>query len=245
MSLMTRDTMDAVNMTNTAIRVMVDTGTMFLIYNLRKFIEQFGLYYTMLVIASCLFGNLLSLVVFWRVRRKNNVTASYLFPIAFYDILVLFNGIADWLQEASFSFSNGAVYIRGYYSQGHCLFMGFLFFGCGLMSTWTLIMFCVERCIAIRCPLKVVSIYTPSRRGVILLLVVIFSTIGGVLPLPSYALIPNEAYDGGGICIPVVTNTLQLVLTIVAASVLYSFLPSRGNPLVKTNREMRKRTRKY
>jgi hypothetical protein len=54
--------------------------------------------------------------------------------------------------------------------------------------------------------------------------VVLFSTIGGGLSLPVYTLVPNEAYNGGEVCIPMAATKYKMIL-ITVLSTLYFFIP--------------------
>jgi hypothetical protein len=216
--------MDQPNTSIVAITAGEDPAAVALLNSLRQFVKQFGIYFTIIVILSGIFGNLLSLAVFWRLRRQNNVTVFYLFPIAFYDLAILCNAFNGKLDELSWAISNGAFFIPESLSDGHCKFWAFVHFGCGMMSGWTLIVFCVERCIAIRAPLKVSTIFTPLRRGVLLVIVVLFSTMGGILPIPCYFLVPSESFNGGDACMPVPSTNWQFSL-MLTASTLYSILP--------------------
>ncbi|XP_064626751.1 cysteinyl leukotriene receptor 1-like [Lineus longissimus] len=191
----------------------------------RQFVQQFSIYFTALIVASGIFGNTLSVIVFWRSRRKDKVTTSYLAPIAVCDLIVLCIGFSGWLDQATFELSNGAFFIPEAYTDGHCKFRLFLFFACGLMSAWFLVVFCTERCIAIRNPLKVTTIITPARRRNLLIFVAIICVAVAALPLPFYILVPSAGLSGGIICIPSTSSTLKLVLVVTTTLVIYIILP--------------------
>jgi hypothetical protein len=189
-------------------RVVDDSEANYLLLVMRNFVEHFGMYVTMAIFASGIFGNALSVVIFWRLRRHDVVTTTYLAPVAVYDLTVLCIGLSGWLDEAAYSFSNGAVHIPEAYTAGHCKFRTFLKYSCGMMSAWTLVTFCIERCVAIRKPLKVATIFTPSRRRKLLALVILLSLVFGVFPIPSYTIFPSGAFDGGNVCMGRPSNTI-------------------------------------
>jgi hypothetical protein len=191
----------------------------------RVIVQQFGIYFTMVIMFSGIFGNVLSVVVFWRLRHRDKVTATYLAPIAVYDLTVLCIGLSGWLDQATYAFSNGAFFVPESYTDGHCKFRQFLFFSCGMMSGWTLIVFCTERCVAIRSPLKVTTIFTPSRRRNALILVIIFSFIFGTFPIPTFITAPSEGLSGGMICRPAPSTTWELALMITTGVGFYTAFP--------------------
>jgi hypothetical protein len=196
----------------------------------REFVHAFGVYVTMVVFASGLFGNLLSIIVFIRLRKKDAVTATYLTPIAVYDLTNICIGTTTWLVQAAPAFSGGTVFIPEAVSDVHCKIRVYISLASGLMSTWTLIAFCIERCIAIWFPLKLAVLVTSTRRQITIVVIILVS-----LAL-AYSVIPPFKLHGSSICIPMPETNLEsaflgfinfgvyLALPIVALSMLNALL---------------------
>ncbi|XP_064651114.1 uncharacterized protein LOC135502319 [Lineus longissimus] len=185
---------------------------------LRDIVRIFGIYVTMVVLASGIFGNLLSIIVFIRLRKKDAVTATYLTPIAVYDLTNICIGTANWVVQALPAFSGGTIVIAEAVSDIHCKIRVYIATSSGLMSTWTLVAFCAERCIAIWLPLKVASLVTSTRRNVVLFLIILASLI------LSYSVIP-VFQKFGAICIPMPKTISHTVFHALTDSGFYTSFP--------------------
>jgi hypothetical protein len=218
-TLVTRYTTD-VTLTN-----LEDPQISKLLQVFQTFVKTFGLYFTMVMIVSGIFGNLLSVIIFWRLRNTDKVIATYLTPIAVYDLTVLCVGFSGWLDEATFTFSNGGFYLPEGYTEAHCRFRLYLLYSCGMMSSWTLTVFCTERCIAIRNPFDAIKIFTFTTRRNTIIGVVICASIIGAFPIPSVILTPTKSLEGGLQCYAAPTTPLKSIMNIIVETGFSTTLP--------------------
>jgi hypothetical protein len=187
---------------------------------LRQLIDFFGVYITMVVLLSGIFGNILSIIVFVRLRHRNAVTATYLAPIAVYDLINICVGVSSWLVHAAPAFSDGSVKVPEGINDLHCKLRNVVALASGCMSTWTLIVFCIERCIAIWVPLRVGVLVTTRRRRVVLILVCVFSVVVAMACIPPFRL----AEDGIA-CAPDPQSFTELGFLIAAYIGIYLAVP--------------------
>ena len=92
-----------------------------------EFVSHFGVYVTAVVLVSGIFGNLLSTVIFYRLRRRDHVTATYLGPLAVSDLINLCVGVNGWIDNGLYAFSGGTIHMQEAISAEHCKFRIFLF----------------------------------------------------------------------------------------------------------------------
>ncbi|XP_074645910.1 cysteinyl leukotriene receptor 2-like [Tubulanus polymorphus] len=139
-------------------------------------------------------GNCFSLYIFPRMRRRDQSTAVYLSCLAASDLLnLLSNGLPEtWMFQALKDFSEMAVYVN---ILGNdviaCKVFRYIWYISMFTSSWILSLFNVEKCIAIRLPLKRSLIITSSRRKTALLIVVVVALAIQASFVPAYELVQN------------------------------------------------------
>jgi MFS family permease len=191
---------------------------------LSEFLSHFGVYVVAVVLASGIVGNLLSIVVFFRLRRRDIVTATYLGPLALSDLINLGVGVNGWIDNGVYAFSGGTVYIQEALSEGHCKFRAFLFGLCGSLSSGILLMFCVERCVAVWRPLMVATVFTQKRRkAAIVCVFMVCVGLGGCNAI--YFKFVDGFGDIANECRPELSVLWHFGLFFVMMIVLYLFLP--------------------
>jgi hypothetical protein len=146
----------------TAARWSDDDSLSGILYNVISFIQG----YVMIVVMTVgVFGNGLSMLVFYRSRRRNDATIYYLGTLAVSDTCcIIFVGLALWLLRGLETVSNGRAYINLYHiSSLSCKIMHYLFLVLQSISAWIIAVFSLERAVVVWLPLKRASI-TPTKR---------------------------------------------------------------------------------
>jgi hypothetical protein len=141
------------------------------------FIALFGGYLIIFFIALGVFGNIVSIVIFIRQRKRDSASALYLGCLAVSDLGNLVTGVEFWKQTSLYYMSFGRIItVRGYDDIG-CKITTYVWFNCQFISAWIIIAFSVERVIAVLVPLKAASILTNWRRKCFLWCLLVFSLI--------------------------------------------------------------------
>ncbi|XP_064625388.1 thyrotropin-releasing hormone receptor-like [Lineus longissimus] len=152
------------------------------------------------------FGNTLSLVVFFRLRRREDACVQYLSCLAVSDNgVIIFLGVSDWIAVGLKFLTDGAVSFNFMSHTGlTCKIQQFVsqYFMC--VSAWTIAAFSAERAFVVLHPLKRVNITATFRRKVICLIwfsavtagihhLVLMNTIPGTPVLCYYDAEPTTA----------------------------------------------------
>ncbi|XP_074661943.1 uncharacterized protein LOC141914603 [Tubulanus polymorphus] len=179
-------------------------------------------YIAIFIISVGLFGNPATIVVFCKANRWNNSGASYFFILAITDFGNIFiHGLGNWLQD-------GLTIVTGYKKinvlASHVVVckLGEMFGTfCSLLSSWIVVMFAVERAIAVCSPLKATAFITNKRRRLAILLLITSTIPINILMLSvmdiqftpgvgqSYCMIPWQTLGKSGSIILFVLFFLQ------------------------------------
>jgi hypothetical protein len=169
-------------------------------------------------------GNVFSVVIFWRCRKRNDATIHYLSALAVSDTFcIIFVGITTWLH-------NGIGSITGYgqqfdimiYSEALCKSIRYTGSVAILLSGWLIVAFSIERVVIVWFPLSRARITKSKRILVILILFVVAST--GNIQFAVFSTIFNQF--GSVNCFIPMQPLLQRQLIIHVNNVLYIYLPT-------------------
>jgi hypothetical protein len=148
------------------------------------------------VITLGIFGNILSIVVFLRCKRKDLVTVTYLTPLAMADLGTLLYGAYTWLVSGVLGRSSGYFFFDDPFSLGpqiFCKAIGYIYRTSSCISSYLIVMFSFERCVCVWLPMQVHSLYSERRRKMLILIMVIIMSIVNVLIIAYYSV-----YKWGG-----------------------------------------------
>jgi hypothetical protein len=137
----------------------------------------FGSYVTLVVICFGFVGNILSIIIFLRQRRRNTAASVYLVSLALSDIGNLVMNFQMWLHNGLFYITNGEINIPAAATDLICQFRIFVWNSFVFMSAYIIIVYNVERCVAVWSPLKVAGLFTNRRRNTILIILLLSSFI--------------------------------------------------------------------
>jgi hypothetical protein len=126
-----------------------------------------------------LFGNTLSVIVFYKCKRKDAGTIQYLSALAVVDSFnLIFTALRDWLDYGIYIISQGDISVDIFmYSSAACKAGRFSGYGFQALSAWILVAFSLERCFAILAPLKRAANMSRGLRFRILIGLVIAAVI--------------------------------------------------------------------
>jgi hypothetical protein len=128
-------------------------------------------YFLGFVIIIGISGNILSIIVFRRCKRRDLVTVTYLTPLAYADLITLLYGAYTWIVTGILEKSGGYFFTESCFSlhaQIWCKCIGYVYRTSSSISSYILVLFSCERCIGVWLPLKVHSIITKHRRVVLI-----------------------------------------------------------------------------
>jgi hypothetical protein len=112
-------------------------------------------------------GNILSIVVFARCKKRDMVTVTYLTPLAYADLITLLYGAYSWLVNGLFGETAGYFFIEPRFSLIPlilCKCVSYIYRTSSCVSSYILVLFSCERCLGVWCPIKVHLIATRGRR---------------------------------------------------------------------------------
>ena len=132
--------------------------------NIKQFVSPFLLFFGT-------FGNILSLIVLYKLSREIFSTCSYLAVLTVADVLLLYTRCgSDWLREVIYS---NVSYILMVYSQSVCKVYPFTYNFLFHMSRWLLVAMAIEGFIATRYPQRALHMCTVQRAKAIMLLLTV------------------------------------------------------------------------
>ncbi|XP_064622342.1 neuropeptides capa receptor-like [Lineus longissimus] len=120
----------------------------------------FGAYLMLVVIIFGFVGNMFSVIIFIRQRRRNTAASVYLVSLAVSDTGNLVMSFQTWLHIGLFYVTNGDINIAS---------------GATDIGSYIIIAYSIERCVAVWYPLKVASLFTSRRRNIILVILLSIS----------------------------------------------------------------------
>jgi hypothetical protein len=85
------------NITITRNDIGSDGNQSFLFYALSKITTFTNKYFMGFVIINGILGNILSIIVFARCKKRDVVTVTYLTPLAYADLIILLYGAYSWI----------------------------------------------------------------------------------------------------------------------------------------------------
>ncbi|XP_064624107.1 neuropeptides capa receptor-like isoform X2 [Lineus longissimus] len=135
----------------------------------------FGAYLMLVVIIFGLVGNMFSIIIFVRQRRRNTAASVYLVSLAVSDTGNLVMSFQTWLHNGLFYVTNGDINIASGATDIGCQLRIFVWNCFVFMSGYIIIAYSIERCVAVWYPLKVASLFTSRRRNIILVILLLIS----------------------------------------------------------------------
>jgi hypothetical protein len=177
-------------------------------------------YVMIIIMAVGVFGNGLSIVVFYRSRRRNDATIHYLSTLAVSDTCcIVFVGVVLWISTGLNTVTNGKASITlTTYSTLSCKIINYLFVTLQSISAWIIVIFSLERAVVVWFPLKRASITGTKRKGFLALVCLSVSL------LCLYAAILSDLQESHGFIHCFFDANLWLVLFITEIF-LYYFVP--------------------
>ncbi|CRL00075.1 CLUMA_CG013358, isoform A [Clunio marinus] len=130
-------------------------------------------YYTPFLVFAGGFGNILSVIVFFRTKLRMLSSSYYLAALGISDTCFLLGAFISWLNYIDIS-----IYNKNYF----CQFFTYLCSLCSFLSAWFVVAFTVERFIAVLYPLKR-HLCTIKRACTVLFILFI---IGCFLNIPTF-----------------------------------------------------------
>lgn len=116
-------------------------------------------YYTPALVFIGSFGNILSVIVFFKTKLRKLSSSYYLAALGISDTCFLVGAFVSWLN-----YININVYNKNYYCQIFTYVSGL----CSFLSVWFVVAFTVERFIAVLYPLKRQTMCTVKRACTVL-----------------------------------------------------------------------------
>ncbi|XP_064639865.1 P2Y purinoceptor 2-like [Lineus longissimus] len=114
-----------------------------------------------------IFGNILSIVIFGRCKRRDLVTVTYLTPLAYADLITLIYGAFSWISTGIYEKPVAYFYVEAQPSFAPmllCKFIRYIYRTFSSISSYILVLFSCERCIGILLPLNVRFLISTRRR---------------------------------------------------------------------------------
>jgi hypothetical protein len=130
-------------------------------------------YILIVFIAIGVLGNVVSLVIFIMESSWERAACTYLSYLATTDIGCLYFQLQHWMFQGVFLLTNGE---RSYFWRTMdfaCKINNFAYFSYLFLSSWLIIAYSVERCVAVTAPLEMNQLFTPGRRKVGLAVLVV------------------------------------------------------------------------
>jgi hypothetical protein len=135
----------------------------------------FGAYLMLVVIFIGFVGNIFSIIIFIRQRKRNKAASVYLVSLAFSDTGNLVMSFQTWLHNGLFYITNGEINIASGATDLGCQLRIFVWNCFVFMSAYIIIAYSVERCVAVWYPLKVADLFTSRRRNIVLIILLFIS----------------------------------------------------------------------
>lgn len=135
---------------------------------LPKAIEVLQLYYTPILVFFGIFGNTISVYVFFRTKLKKHSSSFYLAALGISDSIFLVCLYANWLNMFQ---------INLYHKPVLCHVLIYSSAVCSFMSVWLVAAFTIERFIAVKYPLLRASICTTRRAKLAILVLTMLAML--------------------------------------------------------------------
>jgi hypothetical protein len=131
-------------------------------------VEYIGGYLSIISIGVGVLGNLLSVVIFTRQRRRDSASALYLGLLAVADTVNLSGfGVPIWVYQGLRFITGGAVNItKEMPNDMMCKFYLYVNRNASFMSAWLIVIYSMERCLAVWRPLHLNDVITTMRRKI-------------------------------------------------------------------------------
>ncbi|XP_074645826.1 C-C chemokine receptor type 5-like [Tubulanus polymorphus] len=181
-------------------------------------------------------GNALSLIIFPRMKRRDKSTSQYLTLLAASDLVYLLtNALTDsWMNNALHDFTDGRVEFDLLASHVVvCKSFRFFWYISTSTSTWTLMLFNLEKCVAILFPLKRERLFTSRKRKI----AIIFTVITAVVASSPFVVV-YELNDTGTNCnltfvrLPGAGTAILIVINLTTTLVIPCFVVIVSNVVI-------------
>ncbi len=164
------------NVTNNSLPVSNTTDDNSFFFH-ETFVMKFSMYFIPTMFCVGTVSNTLAVVVFLGSELRQLGVNIYLTALAVADTGYLLSLLIVWLEAVGWPI---------FHTSGWCQLVVFLSYTCSFLSTWFVVAVTVERFIAIRLPLKRLTMCTPRRA-----IIVITSLTAGTVALFSCAFFTN------------------------------------------------------
>jgi hypothetical protein len=192
-----------------------------------NFVVYFSGYFIFVLIVIGLIGNLVSIIIFVKLRRKVIFSTFYFLYLAVFDTLALCAGIQLWMDDGAYAMLGQDTLIWEAASSNHCIVIMYVWTAFGLMSSWTLVMFSVDRTLAIWKALWITKVTYLKKivLGIVIASSFVFAL--GVVPLMELEPI-NERQPERQVCRTKIHVAWHLALSVISIILFYSILPLIG-----------------
>lgn len=171
------------------------------------------LYYIPILVIFGVLGNILSVCVFFYTKLRKLSSSYYLSSLAVSDTVFLITVFIAWLE---------LVKIYWFITQWVCKITMYLTYVSSFLSVWLIIVFTIERFVAVRYPLLRQSLCTTSRAKFIITLLVIISLLS-YAPVLKITKVGEDSLTNKTVChvdedwfnVYRIFNMIDAVLTIV------------------------------
>jgi hypothetical protein len=192
-----------------------------------KINEFFTAYIIPVFFFAGLLGNVMSIVVFYKYKKKDIATVQYLTPLSISDAsnLILVT-LHLWISDGLSIVTNGKYRISfNLYSNVACKAHRFLMDTSQFLSGYILVVFSAERCFAIVFPLKGQAIITPTRRRLALLGLFLLSLAWNVKAIPLTTIYVEPSGRKSCYLNPYLISPFILLIFSTVHFLLNNFLP--------------------
>ncbi|XP_064646713.1 neuropeptide SIFamide receptor-like [Lineus longissimus] len=191
--------------------------------NLMKILSFTEGYVILSVLIGGIIGNVISIVVFWRTRRRRDATVQYLSVLSVSDLaeLITYGVLTSWLTSGLNQVTHGEYSVNLWLmSNVSCKLLPFLSHVFECFSAWTIVAFSIERAVIVWFPLKRLSII-PKKRKILISTLLLLSVAVSIQRLVLFEVYFNHFY----ICFYLVPSFTRVVLYQIDV-ILYNYIPS-------------------
>lgn len=172
-------------------------------------LKFFNKYIIIVFIVFGFCGNILSVIIFRKHSKQDRASASYLVPLALFDICNIMVAFVYWL-------GHGGIHVMQYAtSKAACFVYMFFMYHSIYLSGWTIVAFSCERCLAVWFPLQMAPLMTSKTRRNIICSLFVCSPLYIINIVNDPVYFPNSN-DRGCLFGPDASTVSRLLFVIIA-----------------------------
>ncbi|CAH1799248.1 unnamed protein product [Owenia fusiformis] len=172
-----------------------------------------------------LFGNFMSIYIFWNHKNWGSACTLYLFGLGFADTgVIIMYGLFEWGRREMRFLSNDTVYFDVFDLHDYvCKTCRYLWQVCAFTSSWYIVGFSFERMIAVTFPLRAKSILSVKKTKIVMFTILI---IGIILFIPVFTTYKLVESPGSRVKACLFTFDLWGIITFLEIIIICYDLPS-------------------